>query len=165
MEKNESVVETGTVSERCRLASAALVPLRKRLKEKKRLGEIGEAAFLSKATAMGFVVSKPWGDSERYDFIVDVSGLISRVQVKSSHSLCLNGGGYPIRACPHLNSSYQDYEIDVMVAYIVPEDLWYVFPPSFFKTVTSFRIFPRRGKVISKYERFREAWHVFREAK
>ncbi len=30
----------------------------------KRLGEIAEAAFLAKASGMGFGVAKPWGDSE-----------------------------------------------------------------------------------------------------
>jgi PD-(D/E)XK nuclease superfamily protein len=37
----------------------------------KRCGELSEAAFLLKATEQGFLVAKPWGDSERYDFIVD----------------------------------------------------------------------------------------------
>jgi hypothetical protein len=42
--------------------------------DQKRRGEMGEAAFLLKASALGFGVAKPWGDSERYDFIVDVAG-------------------------------------------------------------------------------------------
>ena len=33
-------------------------------------GEQAEAAFLNKATSLGLSVSKPWGDSERYDLIV-----------------------------------------------------------------------------------------------
>src|SRR5262249_36592856 len=39
-------------------------------KNTKRTGEFSEAAFLTKATSLGFKVAKPWGDSERYDFIV-----------------------------------------------------------------------------------------------
>ena len=34
-------------------------------------GEAAEAAFLAKAAGLGFGVARPWGDSERYDFIVD----------------------------------------------------------------------------------------------
>src|SRR5713101_7800325 len=37
----------------------------------KRKGELSEAAFLLKAASQGFGVAKPWGDSERYDFILD----------------------------------------------------------------------------------------------
>ena len=37
----------------------------------KALGEAAEAAFLAKVTSLGFGVSKTWGDSERYDFILD----------------------------------------------------------------------------------------------
>ena len=34
-------------------------------------GEAAEAAFLAKATGLGFGVAKTWGESERYDFILD----------------------------------------------------------------------------------------------
>src|SRR5438445_10757609 len=40
-------------------------------------GEPSEAAFLLKAASLGFGVAKPWGDSERYDFILDSHGLDS----------------------------------------------------------------------------------------
>jgi hypothetical protein len=38
---------------------------------RKKLGEQAEAAFLNKATSLGLSVAKPWGDSERYDLLVD----------------------------------------------------------------------------------------------
>src|SRR5258708_16155434 len=37
----------------------------------KKLGEAVEAAFLAKATMLGFPVLKPWGDSRPYDFAVE----------------------------------------------------------------------------------------------
>jgi hypothetical protein len=37
----------------------------------KRRGELAELAFILKAVSLGFAVSKPYGDSERYDFILD----------------------------------------------------------------------------------------------
>ncbi len=37
----------------------------------KRTGELAEAAFLVKTAGLGYAASKPWGDSERYDFILD----------------------------------------------------------------------------------------------
>ena len=53
----------------------------------KRKGELSEAAFLLKATSLGFGVAKPWGDSERYDFILDSRERLWRVQVKSVGTL------------------------------------------------------------------------------
>ena len=52
----------------------------------KRTGELAEAAFLLKAESLGLRVSKPWGDSERYDFLLDSSGRLCRVQVKCTQS-------------------------------------------------------------------------------
>ena len=131
-------------------------------REVKRRGEIGEAAFLSKAASMGFGVSKPWGDSDRYDLVVDVGGRMLRVQVKSAHCVSASpGGGYHFRACPHKRVPYRDDEIDILVAYIVPEDIWYVFPASAFNTMKSMRLFPTLGKKTSKFEQYREAWGAF----
>jgi hypothetical protein len=48
----------------------------------KRLGEAIEAAFLAKVCRLRIPVCKPWGDSERYDFVVDWGEGFWRVQVK-----------------------------------------------------------------------------------
>jgi PD-(D/E)XK endonuclease len=37
----------------------------------KRRGGIAELAFMQKAVTLGFGVAKPWGDSDRYDYILD----------------------------------------------------------------------------------------------
>ena len=51
---------------------------------RKRRGEAAEAAFLARATHLGFSVCLPWGDSERYDSVVDLGHGFLRVQVKSA---------------------------------------------------------------------------------
>src|SRR5271157_4237136 len=43
----------------------------RRERNTKRRGELAELVFLLIATRLGFGVSKPYGDSERYDFILD----------------------------------------------------------------------------------------------
>src|SRR5213592_1586521 len=53
----------------------------------KRKGELSEAAFLLKAASLGFGVAKPWGDSERYDFILDNGHRLLRVQIKATDTL------------------------------------------------------------------------------
>ena len=46
-------------------------------------GEIAELIFVRKAVSLGFGVAKPWGNSERYDFVLNAGELFWRVQVKS----------------------------------------------------------------------------------
>jgi hypothetical protein len=128
----------------------------------KRRGEIGEAAFLAKASSMGFGIAKPWGDSDRYDLIVDVSGRLLRVQAKSAHCLSQHPTlGYNIRCCGHRRNSYRPDEIDLLVAYIVPEDIWYIFPPEAFRTIKSLRLYPHKKQKVSKFNQYLEAWHFF----
>ncbi len=50
----------------------------RRERNTKRRGELAELVFLLIATRLGFGVSKPYGDSERYDFILDSRDLVSR---------------------------------------------------------------------------------------
>ncbi|MGB6472638.1 MAG: group I intron-associated PD-(D/E)XK endonuclease [Candidatus Sulfotelmatobacter sp.] len=130
----------------------------------KRRGEIAEAMFLTKAVTMGFSVGVLWGDSDRYDLIVDAGAGLLRVQVKSAHRVSASkGGGYHVRAHGHQRKSYRASEIDLLVAYVVPEDAWYVFPPRAFVTMKSMRLFPRPGKKKSKFEEYREAWGWFQK--
>ena len=139
---------------------------RLRAKLTKRRGELGEAAFLAKAASMGIGVAKPWGDSERYDFIIDVGGRLLKVQIKSAHCVsAARSGGYHIRAQPRQKVSYRPDEIDLLVAYIVPLDIWYVFPPSAFVNMTSVHLFPNSNQKRSRFEQYREAWEwVYRMA-
>ena len=49
----------------------------------KQRGELAEMMFMVKAAQKGFATAKPYGDSRRYDFILDVGQRLWRVQVKS----------------------------------------------------------------------------------
>ncbi len=63
----------------------------------RRVGEIGELAFIQKAIRKGFLVSKPWGDSDRYDAVTDWKGRLLRVQVRATE--CRMGArGYAVHA-------------------------------------------------------------------
>jgi len=55
--------------------------------------------------------------------------------------------------------SYSLKEIDVLVAYIVPEDLWYVLPVRLFRKAKSLRLYPKSGSP-SKYNLYREEWQL-----
>jgi PD-(D/E)XK endonuclease len=46
-------------------------PYSREFPTRKRRGELAELAFTLKVASLGFSVSKPYGDSDRYDFILD----------------------------------------------------------------------------------------------
>lgn len=121
---------------------------------------MAEAAFLHKASTLGFGVSKPWGESDPYDLIVDSGSALWRVQVKSSYR-SNKYGGYMF--CAHGNRRKKAYslkEIDALVAYIVPEDLWYVLPVSLFRKIKSLRLYPKPRRLPYKYNAYREEWQL-----
>ena len=113
---------------------------------------------MRKAISLGFGVAKPWGDSDRYDFILNYGKLFWRVQVKSVWTK--EPGS--VRTCGFNNQSYTPDEIDFLVIYLNPENLWYVLPVSVEQKPTRIYISSvrsgRRG--VSAY---RERWDFFRE--
>ena len=131
----------------------------------KQLGEIAEAEFIAKAVGLGFVVARPWGDSEPYDFIVNPkkSFIFWRVQVKSAHTIGANGG-CSFRAHDHLQRSYSSEDIDALVAYARPMNAWYVMPVRVVEELKSLKLYPESKKLRSRFERWREAWEVLRRA-
>jgi PD-(D/E)XK endonuclease len=125
---------------------------------RKRRGEAAESVFLAKAVSMGFGVAKPWGDSERYDFILDSGEKLWRVQLKSAYSGSKEGG-YTVHAFGNeYRAPYTAAEVDVVVGYIVPEEAWYVIPIGAFAGIKSMKLFPASRRMRSKHEKYREAW-------
>ncbi len=130
----------------------------------KQRGELAEMMFMVKAAKKGFATAKPYGDSRRYDFIVDTGRRLWRVQVKSSSRLCK--GAYHVSSNRHSSGrmmAYRASEIDLVIAYVVPENSWFVIPLKAFAPRKSLRLYPKgddpRGTM---YGRFREAWGLMR---
>ncbi len=125
----------------------------------KHQGELAEAAFLEKAVRLGFTVSRPFGESSAYDFIVEKDGRLARVQVKSV--AVARNGTYRISSGSGHSSkrAYTRAEIDVLAAYVVPEKTWYLIPVAAFSPVKSIHLCPQRPS-RRRFERFREAWEV-----
>jgi len=123
------------------------------LTTRKALGEAAEAAFLAKATSLGFGAAKTWGDSERYDFILDSGQKLWRIQVKS----CRHFRSYYKVTTRGATQPYTAEQIDFIAIYIVPENLWYVIPISLAASRDRMYVSPNRA-LHSKYEKYREAW-------
>lgn len=130
----------------------------------KRRGELSELAFVYKAAAQGFAVAKPYGDSERYDCILDNGHRLWRVQIKSTTVLL--DGLYHINAGRHTNGQVlpsQPNEIDFLVAHIIPEDSWFILPIDIIHDRTSLLFAPaRHPRGQGLYGAYREAWHLLR---
>jgi hypothetical protein len=125
----------------------------------KKRGELAELAFVYKAAGLGFGVARPYGDSDRYDFIVHSGEHFWRVQVKSSSAM--QYGAYLVNAQRNANGRaipYSPDEIDFLVAHIVPEDGWFVIPVRAFAPRKSIRVYPKGDGRTGRYEKYREAW-------
>jgi hypothetical protein len=131
----------------------------------KRRGELSELAFIFKATSLGFHVSKPYGDSERYDFILDTGHRLLRIQIKSTTTMFC--GLYRINAHRRTNHGsipYQPNEVDFLIAHVIPEDAWFILPITEIQDRTSV-LFPPRNhpRKRAHFGGYREAWHLLRE--
>jgi PD-(D/E)XK endonuclease len=123
--------------------------------ERKALGEAVEAAFLAKASMLGIWVSKPWGDSRPYDFIVDCGiRRLWRVQVKCATSY--RGTRCETRGAGS-GELYTEEDIDFLAAYVIPEDFWYVVPVEAFapRATVHFNYGPLSEGM---FEIYRETW-------
>jgi hypothetical protein len=125
----------------------------------KELGEFAEAEFLRTVLKMGMAVTKPWGESRGYDFIVDAAGKLTRVQVKAAFRRGKQGG-YSLRTYRSSMECYTAKEIDALAGYVAPEEAWYLFPVRVVARVRSLKLFPGSKKKRSKFEKWREAWWV-----
>ncbi len=146
----------------------------------KRAGEISQAAFLLKAEMMGLHLALPWGDSERYDFVVwGRDGSAMRVQVKGTGRL--HRGGYEVQPVHTTRKGgkkrYTKKDIDVIAAHVQPVDAWYLIPIEKLGQSKSLRLYPgdgsqsgasnaertNRRKVRAgqrSWERWLDAWEV-----
>jgi hypothetical protein len=118
----------------------------------KRSGEAVEAAFLAKVCKLRIPVCKPWGDSERYDFVVDWGKGLWRVQVKgalycerSRYQAGPGGKGKP----------FTKEDMDFVVVHIVPKELWYVVPIEMAEGLVKLWFNPRSTR--ARFEKYREA--------
>ncbi|MGC2270893.1 MAG: group I intron-associated PD-(D/E)XK endonuclease [Candidatus Sulfotelmatobacter sp.] len=133
----------------------------------KRMGELSELDFLRKAMGMGMIVSKPWGDSYRYDFVCDAGGRLWRAQVRSTEDRC-GARGYAVHASVYVVRKIvglTEKDIDVLIGYIVSRDIWYVVPVRAFMPRKNLWFYPDGSKKGAMFEKWREAWGVMMGSK
>jgi len=127
----------------------------------KEIGEWAELQFMAKAATYGLRIAKAWGDSARYDVIVEGGGRLLRVQVKSTAYRSPNSCGYVCSV--HPNSKTRPYtrrQFDFLAAYVIPEDVWYIIPSRRVVKPTNRMIVLSPSNPRQKYRRYKEAWHL-----
>jgi hypothetical protein len=129
---------------------------------------MGELIFVVKATSMGFAVSKPYGDAEAYDLVIEENGRLLRIQVKSVFTT--SRWGYSISVQRHSRGpgrpviQYSAQEIDFIAAYVVPHHAWYIIPVFEIVSRAHIRLYPEGAKRNdgALFEKYREAWDLLR---
>jgi hypothetical protein len=128
----------------------------------KLIGERAELLFMYEAARRGFVVSKPFGDSAKYDVVVESRkrpGKMWRVQVRSVTRR--NGRSYKIdcrTGCRRRKMVAED--ADFLAAYCGPEERWYIVPVRAFAPCNHISLFPHVEESEGRFERYREAWSL-----
>ncbi|MGA9980262.1 MAG: group I intron-associated PD-(D/E)XK endonuclease [Candidatus Sulfotelmatobacter sp.] len=138
--------------------------LERRRRNPKRMGELSQAMFLRKASSLGFGVAVPWGDSEKYDFVVWAGSgeRMLRVQVKATGRL--HRRGYEVQPVYSTRGEgkkrYTAEEIDVLAAHVQPLDVWYLLPIGVVGRAKSLRFYPDIPSRAPRWEKYREKWDV-----
>ncbi len=126
-----------------------------KITDKKRRGEWAEMIFMARSAERGIAISKPWGESRSYDFVVGCPGRFVAVQVKSTIFALEQGWICKLRSG---NKPYPRGSFDFLAAYIVFEDAWYIIPEEEVQGMENITL--HTGSSWANYENYREAWHL-----
>lgn len=123
-----------------------------------RVGDIAEMKFQLQAALRGFAISKPFGGSSRYDYILDNGTRLFRVQVKSCLSRRKSRAkiAYQVTTRTSSDKPYTEKDIDVLVAYSFEADCWWIIPVSEINGRVSM-VFSEVGDLV----KYKNSWEFF----
>ena len=134
-----------------------------RLTDCKERGQWVELCFMARATQEGLLVSRPFGETARYDVGVEYGRRHLRVQVKST-LYRRRGESYSLNVMGPKRQPYGEGEIDFLAVYLIPIEQWYIVPQASLRTrrgpMCTFHITPESKR--QKWVEYREAWHLLR---
>src|SRR5580704_14862082 len=122
---------------------------------KKLRGEWTEMRFMVRVAELGLPISKPWGDSRSFDFVVGWPRHFVAVQVKSTIFELEEGWMCTVCSSSH---PYPPGSFDFLAAYVVFEDAWYIIPEDEILGMMSIALHTNNSH--SKYEKYRENWDL-----
>ncbi len=129
-------------------------------------GDIGEQAAILQALLRGWGVSKTLGDRLSYDLIIDIAGVLVRVQVKSAwyqesdDAYVVDNRRTKTNRRIMKRQSYEAKDFDFALVYLVELSLFYVFPVAVFIEYGSQIYLVESGKRQRKPRsaEYRDAW-------
>jgi hypothetical protein len=138
------------------------------IRHPKKRGEWVELLFMACAASLGFTVSKPWGDSARFDFIVTWRHTSNRIQVKSTQLFAR--GAYIAVITPYrrdrrgryIPRPYTRADIDFFAIYVIPKDTWYIIPRAALPPSRT-NLFLNPSAPGNRYFAFKEAWPLLKK--
>ena len=122
-------------------------------------GEWAELRFMARAAEHGLRVSKPFGDCAPYDATVEHDGHFFRIQIKSTKSQKKGSHSYACDLRRRDTKPYTTDDIDFFAIYIIPCDLWYIFPADVAVAATN-SVVLSPDLPNSKHAPYKEAWHL-----
>ena len=124
------------------------------------IGEWVECEFLARAAQHGLVVSKPYGDSAPFDFVVGGRQPLHRVQVRATSVFGNRAFRCSIgRLWPRTRFNPRNY--DFLAVYVIPYQAWYLIPTRSIRGARwAITLFPHVRNSKGKYEQFRDAWRL-----
>ena len=130
-----------------------------KIKHAKKRGEWAELRFMAAAAEQGLHVTKPWGETAQYDFVLEHQARFVRVQVKSTGFKDRGGYSCSVRGS---RGAYVGDPFDFVAIYVVPEDLWFIIPERVVHGRRSVALYPHLEK--SKYGEYLNAWELLKRA-
>ena len=127
------------------------------IRDNKKRGEWAESVFVARASEHGLEISKPFGDSGRFDCVVGGPGKFVAVQVKCTIAKQPNAKGY-ICNLKSNNKKYLPGSFDFVAAYAILEDTWYIVPEKAIRGMSAITL----CSTMPKYEKYREAWGLLK---
>ena len=120
------------------------------------IGDLGEAAFVLRATQLRLPLYRPLSDKQGADFIADNRRQRPRIQVKTTGKRCSRNSYHVTIARGRRKSQpYRKSDIDFLV---IPEDTFYILPQEFLKGRVALNVPSSRRKNL--YAQYKEAWHL-----
>lgn len=126
------------------------------IRANKKRGEWAESVFVARAAEHGLEISKPFGESGRFDCVVGGPGKFVAVQVKCTIAKQHNAKGY-ICNLKCNNKKYRAGSFDFLAAYAILyailEDTWNIVPEKAIRGMGAICL----CSTMPKYEQYREA--------